>query len=323
MKTTCTIIIFNCNSTPFLRLCVKQIMKNQHPEIEIKILVAEQSDPETQKEVIEKFSGYLDVTIVPMKKLRSGYAVDFIMRNVEITTEFICTLDVDTFVLHPNWLLLPITLIKEDNFKFVGGLFFESRAEETAHCFLNNPFYCLAQYYRIGRAEDYRKLSMEGGFTILHARPETGFKFGNNAWLEWAESDYINRGSDDSTIAHFWEDNFETHNKLSLAVTHFIGASDESGYGRILDDMVMHYGFIFWGLGLEDKIGRQYAYWKERINNGDETVIDDMVAVARNNPASPAHISGTQVRSVWDGQLKKSIASSEELNKKIERLKNI
>lgn len=326
MKTTCTVIIFNHNSQNFLDLCIKQIMKFQNPDVQLKIIIAEQSGEKEQKEVIEKFGGYGDIQIVAMPSLRSGFAVDHILRTVDIDSEFICTLDCDAFVISKAWLSLPIQLIKENGYSFVGGLFFESRKEETVHCYLNNPFYCMSQCYRVGRTETYKELAKEGGFTVFHARKDLGFEYGkgHEAWAKWAADDYINRGSDDGTIAHFYEDNFTNNNKLALSVSHTMGDSKvESGYGSIIDDLVCHFGFVHWGCGIEDRVAKDYAYWKKKINDGEENVIEEMLEVAYKNPSDPYHYQGTHVRSVWDGTEKKSYPSSPELNKRIEELKKV
>lgn len=322
MKTSCTIIIFNHESIGFLRLCIKQIRKHTK---DYHILIAEQSGSVSQQQVIAEFGNSLDITIVPMRALRSGYAVDFIMRNVEITTPWICTLDCDFFITHDNWLSLSIALAEEYNFTFVGELFFESRPEEKAYYHKNN-FFCMSQCFRIGRKEDYMELAMNGGFTILHARPEAGFEYKNSDWIDWAnENDgekYIHRGSDDGVIAHCWEDNHKVSHKCSLAITHILGeVGVESGYGRILDGLGYHFSFSFWSNSIEDKVGKNYMYWKQRIINGDENVLDDMITQALKTPANPDHPSGTQMRRIWNGETKTSELSSPELNKRIEELK--
>lgn len=324
MKASCAIIIFNYNSSGFLRLCIRQIRKYEHPQISTHIIIADQSTDEDERRKVESYFGADgDVTIVPMPALRSGFAVDLIMREFNLEADYVCTLDVDCFPIHKNWLYVPIRLIQEADFKFVGGLFFESQKEETSHFYNKNNFFCLAQYFRVGRTEDYRQLAEQGGFTILHARPQTGFSYGNNDWLNWANSgDYHARGSDDCVIAHCWEDNFTNNNKLALAITHMVGNQNiESGYGRILDDLVFHLSFCHWSDGIEDRVGRNYNYWKLRMANADKKVIDDIVEAARLNPANPNHTSQTQARIVWNGRIKKSFPSSTELNKLIEDLK--
>lgn len=324
MKTGCTIIVFNFNSIGFLRLCIKQIRKNENKAVPTHIIIADQSTDQAEKnQVVYEFGNSTDITIVPMAALRSGYAVDYVFRNVEIDTEFTCTLDCDAFPIHPNWLYLPITLMKERNFAFVGGLFFESRPEETAYYHKNN-FYCMSQCYRVGRTADYKEMAMYGGFTVFHARKDIDFVYGNDDWAKWAAEDYANRGSDDGVVAHCWEDNHREHDKLSLATTHIMGEKGvDSGYGGIIDDMVFHFGFSHWSNTIEDKVGKMYGYWKKRIQGGDENVLEEMIEVAMKNPSDPFHIQGTHVRGVWDGKTKTSFPSSQELDKYIEYLKTV
>lgn len=291
--------------------------------MDVSIIIADQSNEEEHSKVVQEFGGYEDIAIINIPSLCSGFSVDYVFRNMDIKTTYTATLDCDAFPLHKNWLLLPITLIEEYNLSFVGGLFFESRKEEAVHCYHNNPFYCMSQCYRVGTTEMYKTLSMQGGFTRFHARKKTVFSYGDNTWDGWAAEDYANRGSDDGTIAHFYEDNFLQNNKVSLATTHTMGntKNGDSGYGGIIDGMVLHFAFSHWSQGIEDRVAKDYAYWKNRINEGDENVLEEMVAVAMKNPSDPYHEQGTHVRGFWDGTEKKSYPSSPGLNKRIEELK--
>ena len=328
MKTSCTIIIYHYESLEFLRACVRKVRQYAHSEIAQHIIITEQSTQGCYNQVAYYFRNNPDITIVPMKSLWSGYALDFCMRYCDIKTDYVCAIEPDVFPIHKNWLYLCIKLLEEYNFKFVGGLLSETNPAIDSNYYYYSekkiPFYWLSQYLRVGRTEDYRELAMEGGFTRFHNRPEAenGMTWGSTDWADWAAVDYQKRGSDDAVVAHCWEDNHLENNKFSFAVTNIMGVpNEEVGYGRIIDDIIFHFGFHKTSVGVEDAMGKKYCDWKDKINNGcDDALIDEMLAVARANPHNQTNTFNT--RSVWNGKLKKSFPATEELHKRIKELKN-
>lgn len=321
---TCSIIVYHYEALPFLRACIRQIRKYAHPEINQNIIITEQSCEKTYMAVLAEFGGCPDISIVCMKPLWSGYAIDYVMRFTDIKAEYICCIEPDVFPIHPNWLYVCIHLLEEYNFKFVGGLMTETNPQKDSNYYYYSdkkvPFYWISQYLRVGKIGDYKELALEGGFTRFHERinAEHGMVWGNNDWADWAKHDYANRGADDACVAHCWEDNHKENDKFSLAVTHIMGIPpQESGYGRIIDDLVFHFGFHKTSGGVEKEMGEKYVLWKNKINNGcDDALIAEMLDFAKTQPKLPMS------RSVWNGKLKKSFPPSEELNKRIEELKN-
>lgn len=321
---SCTIIVYHYESLPFLRACIRQVRRYAHPEINQHIIITEQSCKETYMTVMAEFGGCPDITIVPMKPLWSGYAVDYVMRFCDIKTDYVCGIEPDVFPIHQNWLYVPIKLCEEYNFAFTGGLMTETNPEKDSYYYYYSekkiPFYWISQFFRVGRTNDWRELAFEGGFTRFNERvkAERGMTWNNNDWGEWVAKDPQVRGSDDATVAHCWEDNHREHDKFSFAITNIMGIpGEESGYGRIMDDLVFHFGFHKTSGGVEKEMGAKYCKWKERINNGcDDALIAEMLDFARKQPLLPMS------RSVWNGKFKKSFPPSEELNKRIEELKN-
>lgn len=319
--TSCTIIIYHFEGIEFLKACVRKVRQYRHNDITQHIIITEQSSDDCYNNVVTLFGNDSDITIVRMKSLWSGYAIDYVMRFVDIKTEYVCCIEPDVFPIHKNWLYVCIKLLEENNFKFVGGLLSETSGTESERktYYYKNNFYWISQYLRVGRTIDYKELAMEGGFTRFHNRPEAerGMTWSNNDWSEWAKDDYINRGSDDAVIAHVWEDNYKENDKFSFAVTYIMGVPPESGYGRIVDGLVFHFGFHRTSVGVENKMGEKYVNWKSRINNGcDDNLIDEMLVDAMGKQKT------SDSRSVWNGKLKKSFPPSEELNKRIEELKD-
>lgn len=318
--------MYHYESLPFLRACIRQVRRYAHPEIEQHIIITEQSCKETYMKVIAEFGGCSDISIVCMKPLWSGYAIDYVMRFCDIKTDYVCGIEPDVFPIHKNWLYVCINLIEEFNFKFVGGLMTETNPEKDMEYYYysdkKTPFYWISQYLRLGKTVDYKELAMEGGFTRFHNRPqaEKGMTWGSNDWAEWAKSDYNRRGADDATIAHCWEDNHRENNKFSFAVNRIMGfPPDEPGYGRIIDDLVFHFGFHKTSGGVENAMGKVYCYWKDRINKGcDDNLISEMINYAMKTPDLSYN-----TRSVWNGKQKKTFPASVELNKRIEELKSM
>ena len=320
MTTSCTIIISHFESLPFLRACVRQIRKYVHPEIEQHIIIADQSGQGIHETVMSEFGNSPDITVAKMKGLYSGYGIDYVMRYVPISTEYICQLHVDAFAIHKNWLYLSIKLIEENNFEFVGQHHFISKPTDTEYYYLKNMFFSMSPTFNVSRTTTYKELSFEAGFTRFHQRPniDVPMAFSNSDWDEWAKEDYRKRGSDDDVIAFCWEDNHREHNKLGLAVTGTVGIPpDEAGYGRIIEDIVFHFSSCREAIGVGELMGKKYCEWTRRINNGfDDTLIEEMLNLARLNSFDAAiH------RQVWDGKMKKSFPSSIELNKRIDELK--
>lgn len=312
MKTSCSIIIYNFESIHFLRTNIRQIRKYAHPDIEQKIIISEQSRDAAYLELIEEFGKEPDITIVRMKAVCSGYSIDYILRNVKIETDFICTLDVDAFPIHKNWLYTSIKLLQEENFSFVGV-----HADiENAYAQYGN-FYCMGQYFRVGRTETFKTLCMQAGFTRFTHRHAIDFEFMNHDWAKRAAELKQDGWSDSSVTAHWWEDQNTNNNKFTYAVTHCIGESGkEPLYGRITDGIIFHFAFSWTSLGMPEEMGERYADWTRRIKeNFDDKLIEEMLAQSK-------PMLHPIPRQVWNGTEKKIEAPSEALNYKIENLKN-
>lgn len=312
---SCTIIVSHYESLPFLRTCIRQLRKYRNDKVEQHIIIADQSSFETSKIVLEEFTGE-DITICKMQPLYSGYGIDWVIRNVDIKTEYICQLHVDAFPISDKWLTTSIQLMRENDFKFTGILQFICDKPEAIYPF-KNPFFAMAQSFHVGRTDVYKEMSLHAGFTRFHNRLSTDFTWLNDDWDKWASEDYQRRGSDDDVVAFYWEDTYREHNKMGLGMTAKIGGKGESGYGSITEDMVFHFGFCRESLGVMDQMGENYRRWTKRINAGfTDELIEDMLIEARKNPIDPKN-----GRIVWDGKLKTTSSPTKELNEKIEKLK--
>lgn len=322
---TCAIIISHFESLPFLHTCIRQIRKYKHPDIEQLILIADQSSKETCDQIETAYGMEKDIEIIPMKPLYSGYGIDYIMQfgsnlksrfSTNKNPDFICQLHVDAFPIHKNWLYLPITLIEYKKLYFVGQLQFISKPTDTIYP-PGNPFFAMAQCFNVARYETYKEMSLQAGFTRFHQRPniEVPVLFKNNDWAQWAAEDYDARGSDDDVVAFHWEDKYCQHDKLGLAITGYI----EPSYGRIIEDLVFHFGSCREAIGVSDRMPELYQAYTKKINEDyNDALVDEMVTLAKNNRPPELEILS---RNFWDGKLKVNKPPYNELTFKLEDLK--
>ena len=145
MKNSCTIIIYHYESIEFLKACVRKVREYSHKEIYQHIIITEQSTEDCYNKVVLEFGKSEDITIVRMKPLWAGYAIDYVMRFCNIKTDYVCGIEPDVFPIHKNWLYVCIKLLEEYNFKFVGGLLTESNPATDSNYYYYSekkiPFY--------------------------------------------------------------------------------------------------------------------------------------------------------------------------------------
>ncbi len=312
-----TIIINHYESVNFLHAGIKQIRKFINPNIQQKIIVADQSGKETFLGLEGQYQWDHDVEIIWIRNpLWSGYSIDFLMRYGNINSDYVCQLHADAFPISHSWLSLPIALIEENNYSFVGQLQFISKPTDTIYP-PSKGFFCMAQSFNIAKTKTYKDLSMLAGFTRFHNRPQSGLEWASNAWEQWAQDNYHERGSDDDVVAFHWQDSNTSQDKLGLAITGFI----ESSFGRIIEDIVFHFGSCRESIGVINQMSDGYRRYTRKINEGyTDELIEEMVSLAKANQPPQQEILR---RNHWDGKLKIQSPPSEALNKRIEELKNL
>ena len=316
MKRSCTILISHFESLNFLHTCISQIRKYEHPDIIHHIVIADQSRDLYHNGIVGRYWGDEDITVVKMAPLWSGFGIDYILRNYKIETEYVCQMHVDCVPIHKNWLYLPITLLEENFYHFVGQLHFWSRDTDTIYP--PGPFFSMSPTFNVARTSTYKEMSLQAGFTRFHNRADCGLQFLNDDWHKWAWEDYQARGSDDDTVAFHWEDKYRQDDKLGLAITGFV----QPKFGRIIEDIVFHFGSCREALGVMDTMPELYKHYTKKINEGyyNDELIGEMVSLAKANQPPQMEILR---RNHWDGKLKISMPPPDELNKRIEELKNM
>lgn len=316
---TCTIIISHYESLAFLRASIRQIRKHSHPYVGQTIMVVDQSGNSTHAKLLTEFGNDGDIRIIRTAPLYSGYGIDYAIRYGNITTEYVCQIHVDAFPIHNNWLYLCVKLIEDVGFEFVGQNHFISIKGAPIYPG-NGPFFSMSPTFNVAKTSTYREMSLEAGFSRFHARPhiDIPMPFANNDWANWAKEDYDRRGSDDDTVAFNWEDNHREHNKLGLGLSGKMGVDgEESGYGRIYEDVFFHFGFCRESVGVMPQMGERYREWTRRINEGfTDEIIEEMLSHARRIPLDPK-----ERRIGWNGKTKETYKPEESLNNMIEFLK--
>lgn len=308
MKDTCTILIPTINTPHLVYGAVSQIDKYTD-NVDWEILIADQSDEVTHNEIVKKYENHPRVKVIKLTKIDAGYPIDVAARTS--TKEYLCSLDTDAFPIHPNWLYLPIQLIKEFNLSFVGqdtGLGVHPvYAFDGQFCHINN-------YFRVSKTSVAKFLSESAGFCRFQHRERTGLSFTDIGW----KIDHADNG----VLAQWWSDKQNLGNKVGLALNKIIGMTTEFGvYGMCIDDLVFHFVFGYHPDTVTDankSLGTSYLSIEQKIKN--EGLTEENISWLLSN-LKPHHPYSSRVYS----QNKKSenMLENSEIYKRIEELKSI
>ena len=227
-----TVAIPHADTPWFLRACLESIAAQQHPEIELEVLVADQTrDDKLHKEVCAVVAASAVPTkLVYCRHLGSGSGLDRLLKFS--TGEYFCSLDCDAWPIHKNWLWMPVQLVNEGVAQWVGndtGLALGYK-EKGDFVHLNN-------YYRVSKTDMARDVSRAVGFIRWDSRWEIGFVASDYYW----ESLGGTVKCDNGVVAMHHTRN---HTKLHLPITRYLGATPQVGiYGMVIDDLVFHLVF--------------------------------------------------------------------------------
>lgn len=307
MKDTCTIVIPTLNTPHLVYGAISQIEKFTN-NIDWEALIVDQSSPDIHNAIVAKYANHPRVKVIRANKIDAGYPIDIAARNT--TKEFLCSLDTDAFPIHPNWLYLPIQLIKEFNLSFVGqdtGLgLHPAYAFDGEFCHLNN-------YFRVSRTSVAKTVSENAGFCRWQHRNRTGMTFADNSW----KIDHADNG----VVAQWWSDKNNMGDKVGLALNKILGMTNEFGvYGMCIDDLVFHFVFGYHPDTVNDagkSLGREYLDIENKIKVEGLTEINIAWLLSNLKPHHP-------VTSRVYTQNKKfaNIPEDNVIFKRIEELKN-
>jgi hypothetical protein len=271
--TSCTVLIPHVDTPYYLKVCLEQVRKYRHPEVEQKVIVVDQSGNSTCKDSFES----ADVCVVQAPRIDAGYPIDLGAKMAD--TDYFCTLDCDAFPIHRNWLRYPIALIEKYGFSFVGnntGLD-QSYKDKGAFFHINN-------YFRVSKTSVVKDLSEVVGFMRVGNRHKVGYHPKDTSWGDLA--------CDNGVVAQWYADQKGYGPKISLPVTSHVGCTPKMGiYGMVVDDLVFHMVFGYgqeWIADMQDVLGSDYLALREKMMAGalNEGVINDLISksVKRNDP---------------------------------------
>lgn len=257
MKDSCTIVIPHVNTPHLLDGAISQIEKLTD-NVDWEVIVADQSDIQIHNEVVQRYRTNTRVRVLKLHRIDAGYPIDVAARSSG--KEFLCSLDTDAFPIHPNWLYLPIQLIKEFNLSFVGqdtGLgLHPAYTFDGEFCHLNN-------YFRVSRTSLARHVSEHAGFCRYQHHNRTGWKFTDVGW----KLDHADNG----VVAQWWSDKIKSGDKVGLAMNKILGMTTEFGvYGMCIDDLVFHFVFGYHPDTINDaskSLGSAYLDLERKIKN--------------------------------------------------------
>jgi hypothetical protein len=251
-KTLVTVCIPVCYEIEFLKGCIKQIFKHKHETIDYEIIICDQTNDEMSKIIHDLFSNNPDIKIIKLPRIDAGYPIDVAARMAK--GEYFCTLDADAFPISDLWLYLPIRLIQEYNFSFIGK---ESGLHHSYSSQLGNYFH-LNNYYRVSRTDIAKYISEEIGFI----RPQ------NKSRIDFNYRTTYPIGCDNGVLAQWYSDVNKLGPKLCLMMDKIIGKTPNLGvYGMIIDDLVFH--MVFGQTNEEcgiNNLGDGYANLNREIN---------------------------------------------------------
>jgi hypothetical protein len=307
---SCTILIPHVN-TPHLVIGAINQIKKLTKNVDYEVVVADQSDEAIHKSLLEKYKNDERIKVIKLNRVDAGYPIDVVSRSS--TKEYFCTLDADAFPIHPNWLYLPIQLLKEFNLSFVGqdtGLgHHPAYAFDGEFCHLNN-------YFRVSKTETAKLLSETAGFCRVQHQHRTGLKYEDVNW----KLDHADNG----VLAQWYSDKKSLGGKVGLALNKILGMTNEFGvYGMCIDDLVFHFVFGYHPDTINDakkSLGNQYLDLENRIKSTGltEEIIEELIASLKDH-----HPYETRVYSMGNGGRADTLNAQNEIYKRIEELKKI
>jgi hypothetical protein len=237
--------------------CVAQIKRFKHPEVNHRIVVADQSTVAIYEDLVDTYKNAADVEILRLPKVDAGYPIDIGARTAK--GEYFCSLDCDAFPIHPCWLYLPIRLMEKYNLGLVGnttGLHY-SYMDKTWQPKPWTRFFELNNYFRVSKTSLAKKVSEEAGFMRPAVHAQVGFKPAAKGWEGYADT---------GVLANWYIDDQRLGTKLSLKINKFLGHTKRWGiYGMVIDDLVFHLVFGFgedWVGDQDGLLGKEYLELK-------------------------------------------------------------
>jgi hypothetical protein len=312
-KTLVTVCIPVCYELEFLKGSIRQIMKNKHDQIEYEIIICDQTSPEMSNKINDLFGNDPEIKIIKIPRIDAGYPIDVAVRMAK--GEYFCSLDADAFPISNLWLYLPIKLIEEFGFSFIGkesGLHHSYKGQLGEYFHLNN-------YFRVSKTDVAKRISEEVGFIRPQNKRRVDLIYNQN---------HHSVSCDNGVIAQWYSDNQNMGPKLSLMMDKIIGKTPNLGvYGMVIDDLVFHMVFgqtnEECGIG---NLGNDYKTLNEEIySNGlTDEIIDKLLSLSKKENILNLYgeenlrINGRQY---YESGNHKFLSDQDEVSKFIEKMK--
>lgn len=293
MSATVTVCVPHVNTPHYAVGCVAAIHGQAHPDVEVEVLVVDQSDPEEKALTKQLLSAWPLARVVDAERVDAGWPIDVAARMAG--GEYFCSLDCDAFPIHPDWLARPIRLIRDHGVDWVGsdtGL-----AAAYLEQGVPGPYVHLNNYFRVSRTESVRAASAAVGFLRWGNHDKAGYEPLDKSWPGMP--------CDNGVKAQWWASQ-QGESKLSLGISAALGKTSKMGiYGMVIEGLVFHLVFGWgeeWIEDLEDTLGADYLALRDRMREGgvSRSLIDELVA-----RCSPEH--GSPGRRLDGGPLPESL----------------
>lgn len=301
---TAAVLIPHWESLPFLRPCLRSLLAHRNPRVRQTIYVLDDSSGDGSFETAQReFAGEEEIRFLRLdrpnrdREADVGLLLDMGLR--EVGEQYVATIDADVFATSPDWLAFPIWLAERHAASAVGmdsGLSTGYTAwgphrwaqppegyRPSTGLYDNDWFVCINNLYRIMPTALAKVASEQVGYT--RRNPRTGLE---RLWLRAtrARSAYIRGGADNGVAASHFVDVNRLGGKFNIPLTFAAGGTPRDGaIGQNIGGLIFHFALSTRALSEErrevDDPGERFREWAARLQAGDESVIEEMIAASR------------------------------------------
>jgi glycosyltransferase involved in cell wall biosynthesis len=263
---TVTVCVPHVNTPHYAAGCVAAIFRQSHPDIEVDVIVVDQSDPDEKRLVKQMLGVWPGVRVIDAERVDAGWPIDVAAKLAE--GEYFCSLDCDAFPIHPDWLARPVRLIRDHGADWVGSDTGLAAAYTSKG--ISEPYVHLNNYFRVSRTESVQAASAAVGFLRWGNHYKVNYEPLDSSWPEMP--------CDNGVKAQWWASQ-RGESKLSLGISSALGVTPKMGiYGMVIEGLVFHLVFGWgeeWIEDLQDTLGDDYLELSERMR--EEGVTDGLL----------------------------------------------
>lgn len=281
---SCTVAVPHVNTLGLLSCCIENILHHEHPDIDVEVVIVDQSDDGIKAATKARFDGrkgaHTTVRVIDCERIDAGYPLDVAVRQA--SGEFFCSLDCDAWPISKAWLASPIEQIVRRSLTFVGCDCDLAKAYEHY-----GPFQAINNFFRVSRTDLAMRASNQVGFMRPINRDKTSVAIGDAfPFHDWC---------DNGVAANWWVHQRCPNRSLVLPVTRILGRAHERDdgcvYGIVVDEKVFHLGYGFYQdtvgprIACEQRMGRRFM----EIYDGFDSTPDPVEYAAELNRAAQSY----------------------------------